>query len=212
MYFYRAGGVVSVKTHRPLFEVHREMGLETERTDFSGYLALRPEYRATNPAVMAERWQRDGIRTLLANPGWLAVLQARSTAALLFDPGTFALATLAGLESDSRGHELLAALQQSPGSFLSGLWTAHRGLFSISLWGFGYLLLLYAGIIMWLARSKRTDWTPALVVVGVVVLYFVVISAGPEAASRFRVPISALLALFAAAGLARNRRPAATDR
>ncbi len=209
MYFYRAGGVVSLKTHRPLFEVHREMGLETERTDFSGYLAQRPEYRATNPAVMAERWQRDGIRTLLANPGWLAVLQARSTAALLLDPGTFTLATLAGFESDARGQELLAGLQQSPAAFFRGLLRDHRGLFLVSLWGLAYLVLLYAGIGRWLARAQRRDWSAPLVAAAAVVLYFVVISAGPEAASRFRVPGSAFRPLSAAAGSACNEGGAA---
>jgi 4-amino-4-deoxy-L-arabinose transferase-like glycosyltransferase len=211
MYFYRAGGVISVRDHKPLFQVHREMGLETERTDFTGWVAKRPEFAGRSHAALGERWFRDGIAIIARNPGWFVLMHLRSTAAFLFDPGTFCLATLAGLETDQRGQKLLALLQTAPGSFMAAVWSAHRFLFLSSLLGLAFLVFIYSGTGLWLARASRGNWTPGVVVVVVALAYFVTISAGPEAASRFRVPVSPLLALLSVAGwqsLRKNRASA----
>ena len=85
MYFYRAAGAISMRDHKPLFQVHREMGMETERTDFTGWVAKRPEFAGRNHAVLGEQWLRDGIATIARNPGWYILMHLRSTAALLFD-------------------------------------------------------------------------------------------------------------------------------
>jgi 4-amino-4-deoxy-L-arabinose transferase-like glycosyltransferase len=200
MYFYRAAGAISMRDHKPLFQVHREMGLETERTDFTGWVAKRPEFAGRNHAVLGEQWFRDGIAIILRNPGWYVLMHLRSTAALLLDPGTFCLATLAGIETDQRGQELLARLQTAPGSFMAQVWSAHRFLFLSSLWGLAFLAIVYAGVVRWLVRTPRGGWTPGIVVAVAVLAYFIIISAGPEAASRFRVPLAPLLALLSAAG------------
>ncbi len=47
---------------------------------------------------------------------------------------------------------------------------------------------------------------PALWLLAATVAYLVVISGGPEAYSRFRVPVTPLLGVLAAAGLAAWRR------
>jgi hypothetical protein len=158
--------------------------------------------------VLGEQWFRDGIALIVRNPGWYALMHLRSTAALLLDPGTFCLATLAGIETDQRGQELLARLQTAPGSFMAEVWSAHRFLFLSSLWGLAFLAIVYAGVVRWLVRAPRGNWTPGVVVVVAVLAYFIIISAGPEAASRFRVPLAPLLALLSAAGwqsLRKNR-------
>jgi 4-amino-4-deoxy-L-arabinose transferase-like glycosyltransferase len=200
MYFYRAGGVIAMRDRKPLFQVHREMGLETERTDFSGWVAKRPEFAGRNQAALGEQWFRDGLAIIVRNPGWYLLMHLRSIAALLFDPGTFCLATLAGLETDQRGQELLARLQTAPASFVAAIWSGHRFLFLSSIWGMAYLAVVYAGVALWLVRTPRDGWTPGVVVVVATLAYFVIISAGPEAASRFRVPLAPLLALLSAAG------------
>jgi len=200
MYFYRAAGAISMRDHKPLFQVHREMGLETERTDFTGWVAKRPEFAGRNHAALGEQWFREGIAIILRNPGWYVLMHLRSTAALLLDPGTFCLATLTGVETDQRGQELLARLQVAPASFLATVWAEHRFLFLSSLLALAYLAVLYAGTVLWFVRASRTDWTPGAVVIVAVLAYFAVISAGPEAASRFRVPLAPLLALLSAAG------------
>jgi len=206
MYFYRAAGAISMRDHKPLVQVHREMGLETERTDFTGWVARRPEFTGRNYAALGDRWFREGIAVIARNPGWYVLMHLRSTATLLLDPGTFCLATLAGIETDERGQQLLAHLQMMPATFLPMIWAVHRFLFLTSVWALLFLAVLYAGVVFWLVRARRTDWRPGVVVVAGLLVYFIIISAGPEAASRFRVPLTPLLALLSAAGWQSPRR------
>jgi hypothetical protein len=203
MYFYRAAGAISMRDRKPLFQVHREMGLETERTDFTGWVAKRPEFAGRSQAAMGEQWFRDGIAIIARNPGWYILMHLRGTAALLLEPGTYFLASLAGLETGQRGQELLVRLQVAPASFMAviaAVWSEHRFLFLSSLWGLAFLAVLYAGVVLWLVRTPRGGLTPGVVVVVAVLGYFILMSAGPEATSRFRVPLSPLLALLSAAG------------
>ena len=57
-------------------------------------------------------------------------------------------------------------------------------------------------VLLMFGRLARALWLPAAAV-----LYLVVVSGGPEAYSRFRVPITPLLAVLGAAAFARWRRP-----
>jgi hypothetical protein len=67
------------------------------------------------------------------------------------------------------------------------------------------LLLLYAGAGWGLGRLWDEPGAGRLtaVLLAALAIYFVILSTGPQAYSRFRVPISPLLALAAARGLAR---------
>jgi 4-amino-4-deoxy-L-arabinose transferase-like glycosyltransferase len=203
MYFYRAAGAISMRDHKPLFQVHREMGLETGQTDFSGWVAAHPEFAGRNDAVRGEEWLREGLAIIARNPGWYVLVQLRGTAALLLEPGTYFLAFLTGYESGERGRDLLDRIEVSlvsVAAVLAAVWSEHRFLFLSSLWGFAFLALLYAGVLRWLMRAPRRGWTPGVVVVVAVLGYLMLTSAGPEATSRFRVPLVPLLALLSAAG------------
>ncbi|GEM_PF-396906 len=209
MYFYRAAGAISMRDRKPLFQVHREMGLETGRTDFSGWAAAHPEFAGRNDAVRGEEWLREGLSIIVRNPGWYALVHLRGTAALLLEPGTYFLAYLAGFESGERGRELLDRIDVSLASaaaVLGVVWSEHRFLFLISLWGLAFLAVLYTGVVLWLVRTPRSGWTPGVVVVVMVLGYLLLTSAGPEASSRFRVPMMPLLALLSAAGWLSPRR------
>ncbi|MBN2464229.1 glycosyltransferase family 39 protein [candidate division WOR-3 bacterium] len=209
MYFYRAAGAISMRDHKPLFQVHRELGLETGRTDFSGWVAQHPEFAGRSDAAWGEEWLHEGVAVIFRNPGWYALVQLRGTAALLLEPGTYFLAFLAGFESGERGRELIDRVDVSLGSavaVLGAVWSEHRFLFLSSLWGIAFLVLLYVGVVRWLARTSRHGWTPGVVVLVTVLVYLVLTSAGPEATSRFRVPMMPFLALLSAAGWLSPRR------
>jgi len=153
--------------------------------------------------VRGEEWLREGLAIIARNPGWYVLVQLRGTAALLLEPGTYFLAFLAGFESGERGRELLDRIEVSLASVtavLAAVWSEHRFLFLSSLWGFAFLALLYAGVVRWLMRTPRRGWTPGVVVVVAVLGYLILTSGGPEATSRFRVPLTPLLALLSAAG------------
>ena len=70
------------------------------------------------------------------------------------------------------------------------------------------LLVLYAGVacavvsvaVQWFSERQLVRLADHVFIWGVL-LYFVVVSAGPEAHSRFRVPVMPFLALYAAVGM-----------
>jgi len=73
-----------------------------------------------------------------------------------------------------------------------------------------HLLLLYAGAAwgLWQLRGQPTGRLAAALLAGLV-LYFVILSTGPQTYSRFRVPFTPLLAVCAGCGLARRAPQAA---
>ncbi len=74
-----------------------------------------------------------------------------------------------------------------------------------------HLLVLYAGAAcgLWRMRAEAVPVRLLAVLLAGLVAYFVLLSAGPQAYSRFRVPFTPLLALCAARGLERRSRPQA---
>lgn len=75
--------------------------------------------------------------------------------------------------------------------------------FIIFVLALAYLLILYTAMIysLWrMGNVERETLSAHLFILGIII-YFLIISAGPEAYSRFRVPIMPLLAVYAGAGL-----------
>jgi 4-amino-4-deoxy-L-arabinose transferase-like glycosyltransferase len=66
-----------------------------------------------------------------------------------------------------------------------------------------HLVLVYAGtaVCFWTARGKRVGSRLAVLLIAALTAYFVVLSTGPQAYSRFRVPFMPLLAVAAGRGL-----------
>ena len=75
-----------------------------------------------------------------------------------------------------------------------------------------HLVLLYAGAAwgLWQLRDRPTGRLAVALLAGLV-LYFVILSTGPQAYSRFRVPFTPLLAICAGCGLARRAPQAAAS-
>jgi 4-amino-4-deoxy-L-arabinose transferase-like glycosyltransferase len=215
MLWYRAAGAISVRDHKTLFQVQREWGLDTEHSDFSGWLAANPEFAGSTDAARGEEWLRRGMATVVRNPGWYLIAHLRGTAALLLEPGTYFLACLAGVETSERGRELIDRIDGmslwSVTASLSAIWSGHRFLFLSSLWALIFLALLYTGVVLWLVRAPCRGRTAGVLTVVIVLGYFAITSAGPEASSRFRVPMMPLLAVLSAAGWQTLRRNRALD-
>ena len=127
-------------------------------------------------------------------------LQLRSMGQLLFDPGTLGLSPFLGLDLFWACDRITTEVQQSLARVVDMVWCDYRldGLLAVfSLIG---LLVLYAGNIRWVMKSRRSDWSPPVVLVATVLVYLLLMSAGPEAASRFRVPLMPWIVLFGVAG------------
>ncbi len=86
------------------------------------------------------------------------------------------------------------ASPNAPGPAASGIVQALAGL---------HLLVLYAGLAagLWQLRNEPAESWPCHTFLLSVVVYFVLLSSGPHAYTRFRVPFVPLLALYAASGI-----------
>lgn len=211
--FYRAAGVVALAERTTLHDVHARMGFQTETGDFSGYLGQHRELEGLSEAQLADHWLDEGMRLLLRHPFRAFGLHFRSTLALLFDPASFELGYLLGLVTEQQGREFLAVLQLRPTSILTVLWREHRAVLILSICSIFHLLLLYAGLVVGLVFGGSARWRAGLGLVGLVALYLVTVSAGPEARARFRVPIVPFTAVLSVGGaaLVRTRRSRASQ-
>ena len=70
--------------------------------------------------------------------------------------------------------------------------------FSSWIYGVGFLIVLYLGILLLFVRGKFFSQGMALLLF--TVLYVLILSSGPEAYSRFRLPVMPALCVMAAAG------------
>jgi hypothetical protein len=200
--FYRAAGAQALSQHRDLFDVEHELGFDNATGDYSGYLA---RHRGLRRSELPGRWTAEAIDLIARHPGSFLAVTGRGAVAFLFEPGSFDVASLLGLANPAEGAELLRMLQLAPHR-VPGYLGRRPALLLLTLYSFLGLLVLYAGLGLWLRRRSGDKAVAAIMLV--VVGYFALLSAGPEARARFRVPVVPLVAAVAAAGWVGSRSPA----
>jgi 4-amino-4-deoxy-L-arabinose transferase-like glycosyltransferase len=185
LYFYRAAGVIALRDGVSLESAQTQLrsglpalqGVALNRwMSEQGMILVR-----THPGL-ALRSQINGALTMMAGlgDGWL-------TALLTGTPGV-ASAAWELLSTPSWEHWRDWALER-PMSF-AAFWLSAAQLF-----------VVYTGVALWWFnrwRARRLAGVDLLF--WLVIVYFILLSAGPEANSRFRAPIMPFLALYAAAG------------
>jgi hypothetical protein len=122
---------------------------------------------------------QEGVAIIAARPWGYVRLAARGAALMLLGPGDASLREYLGLDG-------IAARVLIVGT------------------GLGYLALLYvavgAGAAALARRRGSGDWATLALLLGTIA-YFVVVSSGGEAYSRFRVPFAPVLAILGGIGL-----------
>lgn len=172
--YYRAAGALAEERGTPIEETRAE---------------LEREIRAGVPAAAtsAERSRLESARALeilLAHPLGAAASALRGAFKLLAGTGLTALSSLRGDPEPER---------------ITG---GRERLLSVAL---GLLLAcLYLAASSGVLAAIRGGATASLVFLAVFLLYFLVISAGPEANTRFRVPMAPFLAALAGLGWSRR--------
>lgn len=173
---YRAAGALAEATGVPIEQARRD--LETE-------LAARlPD--VTNPALRSQEESALAFEVLRRHPRGAIVATLRGGLKLLGGTG---LTALSGLRGDPEPERVAGAAE-----------TALAGAFALLLFS------LYLGAAAGAGALVRSRNFAALVVTGGIAAYFVVVSAGPEANTRFRVPAAPFLAALAGHGWTRRAR------
>ena len=196
LYFYKGASVLAAAQGVSYYDMQRQMGYMDEQA----YAARHPDQNTWSDSRRFSYMRREGTRILLDHPVAYARIHLTGMARTLLDPGAVDYLKLFRRYPQSGG--LLGVIIDE------GLWhTVTRlpkerpGVFWTSLL-LGALLILYlalAGAAI-LARRGFANNTQVVIILCVVV-YFLVLSGGPNSLGRFRHPLMPFISLLAAYGL-----------
>ena len=190
--WYRGAGIVAQRDHIALDEARQR--IEDSLPDMEGWTT----------AEQCDRYAREGMSLIRRHPLLLVRMQVRECADLLLAPAQVLLVRyLTGIEL--KASPVGDALRLPPGQYVNKWVVARPALFLAFVYEMVYLAVLYVGALyaLWrVVRRERAHLVTHLFVWGVT-LYFIILSSGPEAHSRFRVPFMPLLVVYAAMGLGR---------
>jgi hypothetical protein len=211
-YYYRAAGVLALVEHRPFSVVNREKG---SATNDSVWLAHHPEDQGLAKGELWQKLEREAMRIVLRHPTQAACMTAQGAAKLLLQPAWTDLGSHLGWVLDPDSMERVNVSWRHPIRNLLIKWRGRAGPAFPSFVELLLLMALYIGAFVWVVAARRRDWTAERVLLMVILVYFLLVSGGPEAYSRFRVCIAPILSLFGAAGLvsllSRRRSAAMVD-
>jgi 4-amino-4-deoxy-L-arabinose transferase-like glycosyltransferase len=171
------------------------------------------QQKITDSLSNTEDWPRVKVYDLYAQEGmslithypWLfAKSQALGLAKMMLIPGETGMLDYLGIPSEETG--CIGDLLRLSGEDYAHKWLINNPIqFVACISALIYLSFLYGSAIyasgqIALARDTSPPLSPHILIWGIT-LYLMIVSAGPEAYSRFRVPIVPLLALFAGKGV-----------
>lgn len=195
--FFRAAGVVARRDGISVDSARTKLGYQREREPAAG--APTP-----SRAELDERWRNRGLEILADHPALALRVGAAGMARALLAPGMGTFGELLGAERPDparreSGSGLISRTLQTFYRFVRWL-GAHPFLAAAAGWEVFLLLLLYGGVGLRVLGSPEGGWPPAEWALVAVTAYLLLMSAGPEANSRFRVPMIPALAVLSARG------------
>ena len=185
---YRAADVVARRDGIPLEAARDRLqrGVERQHPDLTGARLLDASGAEARRILRAE--------PLLAARGF-----AEGFARMMLVPGENALLEVLGVDQPTGPAGDLVRLDFP--SFVRTWVVGRPGEFLLFVFALVHLAVMYglATIALW-RLPRQTMAVRVVVVAGMLILYLVVLSSGPEAYPRFRVPIAPLLAMLAGVG------------
>jgi 4-amino-4-deoxy-L-arabinose transferase-like glycosyltransferase len=195
IYFYKAAALQARLLDRSFYEQQAAIGYGNP----SRYKALHPEQAGWSRAQRLRFMRDEGLRLLWEHPGVYAPIHLSGMLRCLLDPGTAEVLRSFGRYPQAGGM-LGRLVDEGPVRTLQTILREYPLLFWLGLLMGGMLLLLLLAAVggagVAIRRRVPGIWLP-LVTGGALLL----LSGGPAALSRFRVPLMPLICLFAGVGL-----------
>lgn len=195
LFFYRGAGIVAQREGLSFQEAQEYLG-------YGDFMKTAPETIFASIVELDRRWKAESLRLFMQHPKFLLKDQLRGLVKMLGMPAEDMLLTYLGEYHESTG-PVGDALTLSFNAFMRKWLLGKTKHFFIFLASLSILLLLYlsTGEALWhLIKTRDRLWSVHLWLWGII-FYFIVVSAGPEAYARFRIPILPFLSLYGGYGL-----------
>lgn len=194
LYFYHAGAVIAQQQGRPFYEVVEQLGYY----DSDLYLRKHPEQQDWSSGERYAYLRREGVKTLLQTPGLYTQIYARGILVMLLDPGVVEYLKL--FQQYRKSDRLLNVMAKQ--GMLAAIERVVAENPSLILLGGGLGLLLlgfYSLSLNGLRRISLRANLPLMLLLGTC-FYFIAVSGGIIAVSRFRAPLMPFISIFAGQG------------
>ena len=195
--FYRGADIVAQRDAISFQEAQRLLG-------YGQYAIRHPDTQTWSETQLNQRWKHEGLQLIRQHPGLFLKSQVRGLIKMMFDPADYALWAYLSEYREHTGP--LRDFFELPFSDYLSKWVLERTTYFLSfLLAEIYLMIVYVGTLsgVWqLLRTRHDGWSGHLFA-WTIMLYIIAISAGPEAYSRFRLPLMPLLSMYAGYGLSR---------
>lgn len=183
LFIAKAAAIVATRDNLSLEDAQRHLAAEH-------FQSIPSDLRTSIQARLFESQGKYAVAIIMEHPGLFVWTSLRGMLASLFGPSN--LSHLFGLDNVALRSSLLRG---DFSGFSSSHWTMAFGSWA---YGIVFLIILYLGILLLFLRGGFYSQGMALLIF--TALYVLVLSSGPEAYSRFRLPIMPALCIMAAAG------------
>lgn len=183
LFVAKAAGIVAMRDDLNIEEAQQGLA-------FEHFQSIPPDLRATSPTRFFESQGKYAMAIIAEHPVLFLGTTLKGVLASLFGPSN--LSHLFGLDSVELRQSVLK------GDFSKFSYSHWAMAFSSWIYGIGFLIVLYLGILLFFIRGRFFSQGMALLLF--TVLYVLVLSSGPEAYSRFRLPVMPALCVMAAVG------------
>jgi 4-amino-4-deoxy-L-arabinose transferase-like glycosyltransferase len=183
LFIAKAAAIVAVRDNLSLEDAQQRLAAEHFRS-------LPPSFQSATQAQHFESQGKYAMNIIMEHPVLFLWTSLRGTLATLLGPSN--LSHLFGLDN--------VALQASLLRGDLGRFSRNQWIMATSAWTYGiaFLAILYLGLLLFFVRVGF--YSQGIVLLIFTTLYVLLLSSGPEAYSRFRLPIMPALCVMAAAG------------
>jgi hypothetical protein len=193
LYFYHAAFIAAKAKHKPFSQYQAELGFDNPEQ----YFLVHPEQRSWSEGQRALFWREEAKKTISRNLGEYAQNDIKGMVVVALDPGATQLLLELRLYPASGG---MLAHVVNQGMLGAGLFLFETypvvGVVTVILGT--QLLVYYASALNGL---RYLGLEPALFI-GWTALYFFLVSGGPLAESRLRLPIMLVVCILGGVGIA----------
>jgi 4-amino-4-deoxy-L-arabinose transferase-like glycosyltransferase len=196
IFYYRAAAVVSFRDNISLTEARKYLD-----DLVSGYESTHPQTATWTTGQYSDFWASQGMKIIRENPILLVKTGISGIIPMLAGGGDGPVLRMLNYPVYTiSDNDTFTALKNLDVKFFMKRFSSGIS-FITFLYAEIYLVVIYLGMALWLLSVlARKDITNTSILIIVIILYFFMISAGPESGSRFRVPVMPFLCLLAASG------------